>query len=129
LARGKPFEDDLLVVDTDGTDAVEWEESSRIERLHQALVLGTRDYARKCGFQRAVVGLSGGIDSAVTVSLAVAALGRDNVLGVAMPSRFSSEGSVHDARAVAGNLGIRLETIAIENRSLPLGLPPCREVI
>jgi NAD+ synthetase len=114
LARGKPFMDDLLVVDTETGDPIEWEESSRIERLYQALVLGTKDYAHKCGFRRAVVGLSGGIDSAVTVCLAVAALGQDNVLGVSMPSRYSSEGSVTDARAIAQNLGIRFETIAIE---------------
>jgi NAD+ synthetase len=82
--------------------------------LYQALVLGTRDYTRKCGFGRAVVGLSGGIDSAVTVCLAVAALGKENVLGVSMPSRYSSEGSVTDAQVVAQNLGIRFETIPIE---------------
>jgi NAD+ synthetase len=114
IARGKPFQEDFLIVDTGAADPVEWEESSRIERLYQALVLGTRDYTRKCGFSRAVVGLSGGIDSAVTVCLAVAALGKENVYGVSMPSRYSSEGSITDARAVAQNLGIRFETITIE---------------
>jgi NAD+ synthetase len=114
IARGKAFQEDFLIVDTDGTEPVQWEGSSRIERLYQALVLGTRDYTRKCGFSRAVVGLSGGIDSAVTVCLAVAALGKDNVYGVSMPSRYSSEGSVTDAQSVAKNLGIRFETIPIE---------------
>ena len=73
-----------------------------------------RDYARKCGFKRAVVGLSGGIDSTVTVCIAAAALGKDNVLGVSMPSRYSSTGSVTDARAVAENLGIESQVIPIE---------------
>jgi NAD+ synthetase len=114
LARGKAFEEDLLIVDTKSEASVEWEEASPDERLYQALVLGTRDYARKCGFSQAVVGLSGGIDSAVTVSLAVAALGKNNVVGVSMPSRYSSEGSVTDARAVADNLGIELKVIPIE---------------
>ncbi|MFQ5792947.1 MAG: nitrilase-related carbon-nitrogen hydrolase, partial [Acidobacteriota bacterium] len=109
LARGKPFTEDFLVVDTESREAIEWEETPIIERLYEALVLGTRDYARKCGFDRAVVGLSGGIDSAVTVCLAVAALGKGKVLGVSMPSRYSSEGSVGDARAVARNLGIELD--------------------
>jgi NAD+ synthetase len=114
LARGKPFEEDFLIADTTAGDPIEWEEISLAERLHQALVLGTRDYARKCGFSKAVVGLSGGIDSALTVSLAVDALGKDNVLGVSMPSRYSSEGSVADARTVAENLGIELKIIPIE---------------
>jgi NAD+ synthetase len=114
LARGKSFAEDFLIVDTESDQSLEWKKTSLIERLNQALVLGTRDYARKCGFKSAVVGLSGGIDSAVTVSLAVAALGKDNVLGVSMPSRYSSEGSVTDARALAENLGIELKVIPIE---------------
>ncbi len=114
LARGKSFGEDFLIVDTESNQSLEWEKASLIERLYQALVLGTRDYARKCGFKSAVVGLSGGIDSAVTVSLAVAALGKDNVLGVSMPSRYSSEGSVTDAQELAENLGIGLEIIPIE---------------
>jgi NAD+ synthase (glutamine-hydrolysing) len=81
--------------------------------LHDALVLGLRDYALKCGFRSAVLGLSGGIDSAVTACLAVAALGAENVLGVSLPSPFSSPGSLEDARALAQNLGIRWETIPI----------------
>jgi NAD+ synthetase len=114
LARAKSFEEDFLLVDTESGQSIEWKKYSLIERLYQALVLGTRDYARKCGFRTAVVGLSGGIDSAVTISLAVEALGKDNVLGVSMPSRYSSEGSMTDARALAENLGVELKVIPIE---------------
>jgi NAD+ synthetase len=85
-----------------------------VAALHDALVLGLRDYAVKCGFKSAVLGLSGGIDSAVTACLAVAALGNDNVLGVSMPSQFSSPGSRDDARDLAQNLRIRYETIPIQ---------------
>jgi NAD+ synthetase len=80
-----------------------------------ALVLGTRDYVRKCGFQRALIGLSGGIDSALTAVIAVEALGAENVMGVAMPSQYSSEGSIRDARELARNLNIRFEVIPIGN--------------
>ncbi|MDR3745461.1 MAG: NAD+ synthase, partial [Acidobacteriaceae bacterium] len=80
-----------------------------------ALVLGTRDYVRKCGFSKALVGLSGGIDSALVAAIAVEALGAENVLGVGMPSEFSSAGSVDDARSLAVNLGIRYELIAIHD--------------
>lgn len=82
--------------------------------VHDALVMGIRDYARKCGFKSAVVGLSGGIDSAVTCALAVEALGKDNVLGVSMPSRYSSEHSKSDALCLARNLGIKFEKLPIE---------------
>ncbi len=85
-----------------------------LEEVYGALVLGTRDYVRKNGFETVVLGLSGGIDSSLTATIAVDALGADHVVGVAMPSRFSSEGSVRDARALARNLGIRLLTIPIE---------------
>ncbi len=114
LARGKAFREDFLVVDTDSHEQLDWVEPPLMERLYDALVLGTRDYARKCGFRQAVIGLSGGIDSTVTACLAAEALGKDNVLGVSMPSRYSSEGSVTDARAVAQNLGIEFRTIPIE---------------
>ena len=82
--------------------------------VYQALVLGTGDYVRKNGFGKVVVGLSGGVDSSLTAVVAVDALGPDNVMGVAMPSRFSSEGSLRDARELAENLGIQLMTIPIE---------------
>jgi NAD+ synthase (glutamine-hydrolysing) len=84
-----------------------------IEMVYQALVLGIKDYLRKCGFQKAVVGLSGGIDSALTCCLAVDALGKENVLGISMPSPYSSTGSVEDSRKLAANLGIKFEVIPI----------------
>jgi NAD+ synthetase len=85
-----------------------------MERVHRGLTLGLRDYLHKCGFRNVVIGLSGGIDSAVVAALAVDALGAGHVRGVYMPSRFSSEGSRTDAEALAGNLGIGFETISIE---------------
>lgn len=83
--------------------------------VYSALVLGTRDYVRKCGFSKALIALSGGIDSALVAAIAVDALGQDNVLGIGMPSEFSSAGSVNDARALAQNLGIRFELTAIHD--------------
>ena len=85
-----------------------------VGEVYAALVMGTRDYVRKCGFGKVLVALSGGIDSSLVATIAVDALGPDNVLGLAMPSRFSSEGSVSDARALASNLGFELTTIPIE---------------
>lgn len=87
---------------------------SREKDILEALTLGLRDYVQKCGFRDVVLGLSGGIDSAVTAALAVRALGKEHVWGLALPSRFSSEGSVIDARQLAQNLGIRLDNINIE---------------
>jgi NAD+ synthase (glutamine-hydrolysing) len=84
------------------------------ESAHQALITGLSDYAGKCGFTKALVGLSGGIDSAVTAALAAEALGPGNVWGVTMPSRYSSEGSVNDSRSLADNLGIRFSVVPIE---------------
>ncbi|SVE44913.1 uncharacterized protein METZ01_LOCUS497767, partial [marine metagenome] len=85
-----------------------------LEQAFGALVLGTRDYLHKSGFKKAVLGLSGGIDSALTAAVAAEALGPENVVGVTMPSRYSSAGSVSDSAALAGNLGITLEEIPIE---------------
>ena len=82
-------------------------------QVHDALVMGIRDYTRKCGFNKVVLGLSGGIDSAVTAALAVEALGNKNVLGVSMPSPFSSKGSVTDAQALTKNIGIKMLSIPI----------------
>ncbi len=82
------------------------------ESAYAALVLGTRDYVRKCGFKKVVVGLSGGIDSALTAVIAVDALGEENVIGISMPSQYSSEGSITDARALAENLGICFDVVA-----------------
>ncbi len=107
IAQAKSFAEDLLVVDLAAAEAGRIEPHPRAEAgLYEALVLGTRDYVNKCGFRGVVIGLSGGIDSAVTAAIAVAALGRERVHGVAMPSRFSSDHSIADARALAANLGI-----------------------
>ena len=86
-----------------------------LDKIHQALVLGVKDYCRKCGFRQALVGLSGGIDSALVCCLAVDALGRENVWGIGMPSPYSSAGSISDARKLAENLGIRFDLIPIRN--------------
>src|SRR5580704_12739592 len=86
------------------------------EAVYQALAMGTRDYIRKCGFERVIVGLSGGIDSALTVAIAVDAVGKENVIGVGMPGPYSSEHSVSDARDLAHNLGIRFELIPINSQ-------------
>jgi NAD+ synthetase len=129
IAQAKDFEEDLLIVEVDAThgtvkpissahapgDTTHAKPAHRrgVASIHAALVLGLRDYVRKCGFKSVVLGLSGGIDSAVTAALAVAALGRDRVLGVAMPSRYSSDHSVTDARQLAENLGIDFRVIPI----------------
>ena len=86
-----------------------------LEEIYQALVVGTRDYIMKSGFSKALIGLSGGIDSSLTAAIAVDALGKDNVIGITMPSRYSSEGSVTDSEILAGNLGITLLNIPIED--------------
>ena len=114
-AQAAAFREEVLVVDTDapGADA-EPDLADTEETLYGALVLGIRDYVTKCGFGHVVIGLSGGIDSALTAVLAADALGPENVTGVAMPSRFSSEHSVADAEALARNLGIDYRTIAID---------------
>jgi NAD+ synthase (glutamine-hydrolysing) len=111
----RPFEEELTLVDTaERGKAGGYEPQERIASVHGALRLGIGDYMRKCGFTRAVVGLSGGIDSAVTATMAAEAAGPRNVLGIAMPSPYSSKGSVDDSRTLAGNLGIELRVIPIE---------------
>ena len=85
-----------------------------VAEVYQALVLGTRDYIRKNGFEKVVIGLSGGVDSAMVATIAVDALGKDNVIGISMPSRYSSTGSVEDTKVLVKNLGIKLKTITIE---------------
>ena len=113
LAQGIAFGEQSWVVDLEGREKKpEWMSSE--EQVYRALVLGTRDYLQKCGFSEVVLGLSGGIDSALTAVIAAEALGPDKVLGVAMPSRFSSEGSVKDAEALAKRLKIRYLQIPIE---------------
>ena len=120
IAQGKDFQEDLVVVDLDPTKLISPRFPSEEDSLHDALVLGLRDYCSKCGFRSAVLGLSGGIDSAVTVCLAVEALGKENVIGVSMPSQFSSKGSLDDARALANNLGIRYEVVPIQETFVTL---------
>ena len=116
VAQAKGFEEDLLVADLDAALAGRVERpATGIASIHDALVLGLRDYVRKCGFKSVVLGLSGGIDSALTAALAVEALGKDKVVGVAMPSRFSSDHSVNDARALAHNLGIEFQLVPIRS--------------
>jgi len=113
-AQAKAFDENLLVVDTDKRlSGPTTQYPNGIAAVHDALVLGTRDYVRKCGFEHVLLGLSGGIDSAVTAAIAVAALGHEAVTGVAMPSKYSSEHSKTDAEALAKNLGIDFKTIPI----------------
>src|SRR5437899_6125178 len=113
IAQLAAFREDEKVVDTDSTAAIEFHEGKTPEELFAALSLGVRDYFRKCNFHSAVVGLSGGVDSAVTAVIAVDALGAENVTGVSMPSPYSSRGSIDDARALARNLGIKFLEIPI----------------
>jgi NAD+ synthase (glutamine-hydrolysing) len=121
VARGKGFEEEVFVADLDPQIANQksqikndFEFPPREQQLFAALSLGIRDYVHKCGFKSVILGLSGGIDSALVAVLAAAALGAENVFGVAMPARYSSSGSLSDAEALAKNLGIRYEVLPIE---------------
>ncbi len=116
IASAASFREDLVFVDTE-TGAGDCHENlaDEIEAVYEALVLGTRDYIRKCGFQRVLLGLSGGIDSSLTAAIAVDAVGAENVVGVGMPGPYSSDHSVTDARAMAANLGIRFELVSIKD--------------
>ena len=115
IGQAKGFAEDLLIVDLENPEGTRKEEiPTETASVHKGLVLGLRDYVNKCGFGSMVLGLSGGIDSAVTAALAVEALGKDKVTGVALPSRYSSEGSMTDAKELAENLGIKLLIIPIE---------------
>src|SRR5882672_10291455 len=113
IAQLAAFREEAKVVNTDSTDAIEFHEGKPPEELFAALSLGVRDYFRKCNFHSAVIGLSGGVDSAVTAVIAVDALGANNVTGVSMPSPYSSRGSIDDARSLAKNLGIRFLEVPI----------------
>lgn len=116
LAQTRDFEESLVIFDTATlTGEIEPETNEGVERVYRALILGLRDYVRKTGFKKVVIGLSGGIDSSVVCALAVHALGKDNVLGVLMPSRYSSESSVRDAEELATRLGIEYKIIPIES--------------
>ena len=113
-ALAKSFEEDMILFDSaTGIGDVRPQPSDELEAIYSALVCGTRDYVRKCGFKMVVVGLSGGIDSALVATIATDALGPENVLGVGMPSPFSSEGSLRDARRLAENLSIEFTVLPI----------------
>ena len=140
ISRGKTFEEDLIITDLEFKKSEDFVESptnifvsnaqenkslkaisgnpvveiDQLEQVHKALILGPRDYVNKNGFSKVLLGLSGGIDSALTCYIAVKAFGKDNVLGVIMPSRFSSEGSITDSQLLANNLGIDTKIIPIE---------------
>lgn len=125
VAKGKAFAEDLIIADVtttgDGNVQVEPMQASApqptdmLDEVYQAIVLGTRDYARKNGFEKVLLGLSGGIDSAVTAAIAVAALGPENVIGITMPSKFNSPETISNAEKTANNLGVEFLTIPIES--------------
>jgi NAD+ synthase (glutamine-hydrolysing) len=113
-ARAKSFEEDLVIFDPSGDDRqLTSGPSSEIEAVYQALRLGTRDYVRKCGFKKVLIGLSGGIDSSLVATIAADALGPENVCGIGMPGPYSSPGSLRDAEALARNLRIDLRVVPI----------------
>jgi NAD+ synthetase len=118
IAQAASFAEDLVVIDPFEAQALETPTHVGDEddnaAAYQALVLGTRDYVHKCGFRKALVGLSGGIDSALVAAIAKDALGAENVTGIGMPSPYSSQGSIDDSRKLAATLGIRYEVIGIE---------------
>jgi NAD+ synthase (glutamine-hydrolysing) len=116
VVRAASFREDLVVFDTKDGEAVAASVAvDEVAAMWDALVLGTRDYVRKCGFSRALVGLSGGIDSALVAAIAVEALGAENVIGVGMPTEYSSLGSIEDARKLARNLKVRFELLPIHD--------------
>jgi len=115
-AIARSFEEDLVFFDSStGAGDVRPQITDELEAAYRALVVGTRDYVRKCGFRKVVIGLSGGIDSALVATIAADALGAENVTGVAMPGPYSSEGSLSDAQSLAGNLGIQLLVLPIND--------------
>jgi NAD+ synthase (glutamine-hydrolysing) len=115
IAQCASFEEDLVLLDPFESQPIEAPEDDDTEAAYRALVLGTRDYVRKCGFRKVLVGLSGGIDSALVAAVATEALGAENVTCVGMPSPYSSSGSIDDSRQLAANLGIRFEVIGISD--------------
>jgi NAD+ synthase (glutamine-hydrolysing) len=116
VAQAASFVEDLIVFDTEDGAAVAVENPvDEVAAMWDALVLGTRDYVRKCGFSKVLVGLSGGIDSALVAAIAVEALGKENVIGVGMPTEYSSLGSIEDAKKLARNLGVRFELLPIHD--------------
>ncbi len=115
VGLGKPFCEDIFLVDLNRDQGIDLPPQDLTGELYNALVLGIRDYFRRTGFKKTFIGLSGGIDSAVVAALAVQALGKENVIGVGMPSRYSSRGSVEDASSLAKNLGIDFKLLPIED--------------
>jgi NAD+ synthase (glutamine-hydrolysing) len=119
IACAKAFDEDLLIADVDAAGKIKSESApikiDYIEEIYQALVLGTKDYVRKNGFKKTLIGLSGGIDSAFTAAVAVDALGKENVISVTMPTRFNAAETINDAEIVAKNLGIEFHNIPIES--------------
>ena len=115
IAKGKAFEEDLLIVDSKETNQINLPSMKREESLYKALILGVKDYFSKTGHHQAVIGLSGGIDSSLTACIAAEALGKDNVYGISMPSKFSSSHSMSDAQALASNLGVDFREIPINS--------------
>ena len=115
IAQGKAFEEEILLVDINNSQTIDLKYSRREEKIYNALVLGVKDYFNKTGHSEAVIGLSGGIDSSLTACIAVDALGIENVHGVSMPSKFSSQHSKDDAKLLSENLGVDYRTISIES--------------
>lgn len=114
IASARSFDEDLVIVDIDtGIGEGHDDFQNESHAIYQALVLGTRDYIRKCGFRKVLIGLSGGIDSSLVAAIAADAVGAENVIGVGMPGPHSSDHSLNDARALAENLGIRFEVSPI----------------
>ena len=115
IAQGKPFEEDIVMVDFSLNKPINLKVVQREEKIYNALVLGVKDYFKKTNHSEAVIGLSGGIDSSLTASIAVEALSKENVHGVSMPSKFSSQHSKDDAKLLSENLGVDYRTISIES--------------
>ncbi len=116
IAQGRSFEEDLIYFDSQSLTGEMHEQIAGEEAsVYSALVLGTRDYMQKCGFRKAIIGLSGGIDSALTAVIAADAVGAENVIGVGMPGPYSSQGSIDDARALAAESWIRFELLSINS--------------
>ena len=115
IAQAASFEEDLVLVDPFTAPPIQPSADDDTEAAYRAMVLGTRDYVRKCGFRKTLIALSGGIDSALVAAIAADALGPENVLAIGMPSPYSSTGSIEDSRQLAANLGIRFELIGISD--------------
>jgi NAD+ synthase (glutamine-hydrolysing) len=115
IAQAASFEEDLVLVDPFNAPVLPTPEDNDDQASYQALVVGTRDYVRKCGFRKVLIGLSGGIDSALVAAVAKDALGAENVIAIGMPSPYSSAGSIDDSRCLAANLGIRYDVIGISD--------------